>query len=99
MVQKGWKQIPIGGLILEAGNAVEYETGTWRSARPIIDMEKCTSCMTCWMFCPEAAIMVEESKVMGVDLYHCKGCGICAKECPMKVIIMVDEIEARKEAG
>ena len=43
--------------------------------------------------------MVEESKVMGVDLYHCKGCGICAKECPMKVITIVDEIEARKEAG
>ncbi|MEA3375521.1 MAG: pyruvate synthase, partial [Chloroflexota bacterium] len=26
---KGWKEIPIGGMILEAGNAVEYKTGDW----------------------------------------------------------------------
>ena len=27
------------------------------------------------------------------DLYYCKGCGICAKECPKKVITMVEEKE------
>jgi hypothetical protein len=25
--KKSWKEIPIGGLILEAGNAKEYKTG------------------------------------------------------------------------
>jgi pyruvate ferredoxin oxidoreductase delta subunit len=28
-----------------------------------------------------------------VDLYHCKGCGICAKECGKKAINMVEEVE------
>jgi len=26
-------------------------------------------------------------------LYHCKGCGICAVECPKDAIVMVEEGE------
>ncbi|MEM3527647.1 MAG: 4Fe-4S binding protein, partial [Candidatus Bathyarchaeia archaeon] len=26
-----------------------------------------------------------------VDYYHCKGCGICSAECPVKAIEMVEE--------
>ncbi|MEE9585652.1 MAG: 4Fe-4S binding protein [Nitrososphaerales archaeon] len=37
--------------------------------------------------------MVKDGKVTGVDLVHCKGCGICAAECPTKVIDMVRETE------
>jgi pyruvate ferredoxin oxidoreductase delta subunit len=94
--QPGWKDIPIGGMILEAGNAVEYETGSWRAMRPIRDAEKCIHCLRCWIYCPDSAILVEEGKVVGIDLEHCKGCGICAVECPSKVqaITMVLEIEA-----
>ena len=94
----GWKDIPRGGLILEAGNAVEYETGSWRNMRPIRDEEKCIDCLRCWIFCPDSAILVEDRKVVGIDLDHCKGCGICAYECPPKVnaIEMVLEIEADK---
>ncbi len=40
--------------------------------------------------------MVEDSKVLGVDLKHCKGCGICATECPRKAIIMVEEAKAQR---
>ncbi len=94
--QPGWKDIPIGGMILEAGNAVEYETGSWRTMRPIRDEEKCIHCLRCWIYCPDSAILVEEGKVVGIDLEHCKGCGICARECPSRVqaITMVLEIEA-----
>ncbi len=96
--ERGWKDIPRGGLILEAGNAADYETGSWRSMRPIRDTEKCINCLRCWIFCPDSAIPVEDRKVMGFDLAHCKGCGICAHECPPKVkaITMVLEIEADK---
>lgn len=94
----GYKDIPIGGLIIEAGNAEKYETGSWRLFRPVRDDEKCIHCLICWIFCPDSAIIVEDGKVVGVDLDHCKGCGICARECPKKVqaITMVKESEFRE---
>ncbi|RMF06140.1 pyruvate synthase [Candidatus Woesearchaeota archaeon] len=54
--KKGWKEIPIGGIIEEAGNAERYKTGTWRSFRPVHHPEKCTNCMICWVNCPDTAI-------------------------------------------
>jgi len=96
--EKGWKEISMGGMVFDAGSSVEYETGAWRASRPIIDLDSCTHCMFCWIFCPDGAIQVENSKVVGIDLKHCKGCGICAEECPKKVITMVDESKASVEA-
>ena len=82
---KGWKDIPIGGLILDAGNADSYQTGDWKTYRPVHDEEKCTDCLLCWINCPDSAIKVEDGKVVGIDLLHCKGCGLCAVVCPPKV--------------
>ena len=98
MELKGWKQLPLGGLILDAGNSEEYETGSWRSSRPIIDMDRCSHCLFCWLFCPEGAIQVKDGKLAGIDLDHCKGCGICAHECPRKAITMVEEASVREGA-
>jgi pyruvate ferredoxin oxidoreductase delta subunit len=39
------------------------------------------------MYCPDAAI----NEDLEVDLDFCKGCGICAEECPKKAITMVRE--------
>jgi pyruvate ferredoxin oxidoreductase delta subunit len=39
------------------------------------------------MYCPDGAI----SEDLDVDLDFCKGCGICANECPKKAITMVRE--------
>jgi Pyruvate/2-oxoacid:ferredoxin oxidoreductase delta subunit len=36
--------------------------------------------------CPDSSILVEAGKVVGIDDKHCKGCGICAKECPTKPV-------------
>lgn len=88
---KGWREIPEGGLILEAGNAIQYKTGSWRSQRPIRDEEKCTNCLICWIYCPDSALLVENGKIKEIDLEHCKGCGICAKECPVGAIKMISE--------
>ncbi len=92
---KGWREIPIGGMITEAGNADRYNTGSWRSQCPVRDPEKCTNCLMCWIYCPDSAIRVKDGKIVEFDLLHCKGCGICAKECPPKIqaIKMVDEAE------
>ncbi|MCL6451989.1 MAG: 4Fe-4S binding protein [Acetobacteraceae bacterium] len=93
----GWRDIPRAGLILAAGNAVDYETGDWRSQRPVWSRERCTGCLLCWVYCPDGAVMVEGGKVVGIDYKHCKGCGICAHECPPKsaAIRMTSEGEAR----
>lgn len=88
---KGWKNIPEGGLITEAGNSEEYYTGSWRTFRPLVDKNKCTNCMICWIMCPDSSILVEGEKMEGFDYDHCKGCGICAEVCPFKCIIRVRE--------
>lgn len=96
MELKGWKEIAAGGLVTEPGSSVAYETGSWRSSRPIRDEKKCNHCLTCWVFCPESAIQIEDERFVGIDLDHCKGCGICAHECPQKAITMVDEASVKE---
>jgi len=91
---KGWKDIPIGGVIDRGGTAFAYETGSWRSFRPVHDPEKCINCLDCWFCCPDGAILAEDKKFKGFDLDHCKGCGICAAVCPDKV----KAIEIRPES-
>lgn len=93
MKEKGWKDIPIGGLILEPGNAINYKTGSWRTFKPVIDKEKCTNCLLCWIYCPDSSIVVEDGKIKGIDYEHCKGCGICSAQCPVKAIKMVKEVK------
>lgn len=79
-----WKEMPIGGIIVEAGNSHQYQTGPWRTFRPVHDSERCISCLRCWVLCPDSAVLVEDEKVTGYNYDHCKGCGICARECPPK---------------
>ncbi|MFP4497485.1 MAG: pyruvate synthase subunit PorD [Vulcanimicrobiota bacterium] len=95
MSEKNWKEIPLGGLILDAGNAEKYKTGDWRSMRPVLNKEKCINCLNCWILCPDTAIIVEEEQMKGFDYDHCKGCGICANECPVNCIEMKPEGDFR----
>ena len=68
-------------------------TGTWRTFRPVIDLEKCVKCLLCWLYCPEAAIELGEDDTPRVNYDYCKGCGICAEECKHGAIEMVREAE------
>jgi pyruvate ferredoxin oxidoreductase delta subunit len=43
------------------------------------------------MYCPEGVIKRKEDGTFEIDLRYCKGCGICAKECPTNKIEMVRE--------
>ena len=81
----------LGATIPVAGNSEEVETGGWRSQVPVISPEKCTGCLLCYFYCPDASIIIEEGKAAGIDFEHCKGCGICARECPVWVISMKEE--------
>jgi pyruvate ferredoxin oxidoreductase delta subunit len=87
----------LGATIPESGTAEDYETGGWRSNRPIRDREKCNDCMICFFACPDSSIVVKEGKMQDIDLKHCKGCGICAQVCPRDAIEMRNEIEVSKK--
>ena len=67
------------------------ETGEWRTFRPVIDKEKCTKCMSCWVYCPEGVIYVDEKDELVIDYTYCKGCLICYHECPVNAIEKVRE--------
>jgi pyruvate ferredoxin oxidoreductase delta subunit len=99
MSEKTWREIPIGGVIRKAGNAAEYETGSWRTYKPIWSVDRCIHCLRCWIACPDSAITTEDGKVTGIDYGHCKGCGICSFECPVdpKAIEMKLETEVDAE--
>jgi pyruvate ferredoxin oxidoreductase delta subunit len=88
-----WRDMEVGNVITEAGNAALRRTGDWRSQRPIIDKEKCDKCGLCWLYCPDVAIKLLEDGNYQIDLFYCKGCGICAKACPKKAITMFEEEE------
>ena len=94
------KEIPIGGIILEAGSSKHFKTGDWRTFRPITDFNKCIQCMQCVVFCPDACIPTKgkgnDIKRIETDWEFCKGCGICAQICPVKCIKMEEEAEFLK---
>lgn len=92
-----WRDLPVGATIPVGGNADDYETGGWRSERPVLILEKCTHCMLCWIFCPDSSVIIKDEKMTGFDMVHCKGCGICAKECPTDAIVMESEEKFRHE--
>lgn len=56
---------------------------------------RCTCCDNCLIFCPDMAVHINgngsSSRCYTIDYDYCKGCGICAAECPRCAITMVKE--------
>lgn len=56
----------------------------------------CLSCDNCWNLCPEPAVLKLPDEIPSqvryvFDYDYCKGCGLCARECPCGFIVMEDE--------
>ncbi len=73
-------------MILALGNSKIKRTGAWRASTPVIDYSKCTRCMICFIYCPDACISLDENLTPKIDYDNCKGCLICFTECPIKAI-------------
>jgi len=83
-----WRDIEVGAIVTEPGSASYYQTGDWRSQRPVFDKNKCVKCGLCYIFCPEGCIVQEDDGYFTANLFYCKGCGICARECRPEAITM-----------
>ena len=88
-----WRDMEVGNIVTEAGNAALRRTGDWRSQKPIMDKERCNKCGLCWLYCPDAAIKLLEDGYYEIDPFYCKGCGICATVCAKEAITMIEEEE------
>ncbi|SFM51762.1 pyruvate synthase subunit PorD [Thermodesulforhabdus norvegica] len=86
-----WKELALGAAIVTPGNASELKTGDWRSMRPVVDYEKCIKCGRCYILCPDMVYTPRDDGYYELNYYYCKGCGICANECPKDAIEMVEE--------
>ena len=51
---------------------------------------RCNVCNTCWFLCPDAAVLQKNGEIQ-FDYDYCKGCGICAEECPRGAVAIEEE--------
>jgi NADPH-dependent glutamate synthase beta subunit-like oxidoreductase len=74
----------VGGL--DRSNAL-YE------ARRCLSCGNCFSCDNCYGVCPDNAVIKlgQPGELYEIDLDFCKGCGLCAAECPCGAIEMIPE--------
>ena len=91
------------GCVAPPGGSVINHTGAWRSQRPVFRHDKCIGCRACELVCPEGCVFENPEKKHTVekvkremadrdfDPDYCKGCGMCADECPVDDIDMVRE--------
>ena len=61
-------------------------------ARRCLSCGNCFECDNCYGVCPDnAVIKLGDGDRYAIDLDYCKGCGLCAAECPCGAIAMVPE--------
>jgi len=75
--------------IVSPGNSNIRRIGDWSIYKPVIDFDKCTKCMICFVYCPDSAITIDKKGYPVVDLNACKGCDICCTECPPRAITLL----------
>ncbi len=71
-----------------------FITSNWRIVRPVIDDEKCTRCLSCYISCPDSCWSFnEKAEKMEWNWKFCKGCQVCINECPADALKAVPELD------
>ena len=75
--------------------SADPESGTFSRTQALEEAGRCLSCGhcnlcgQCLVFCPDVSLRVDEQAgKLQIDEMHCKGCGICAHECPRGALVM-----------
>jgi Pyruvate/2-oxoacid:ferredoxin oxidoreductase delta subunit len=62
-------------------------------ARRCLSCGNCFRCDNCYGVCPDnAVIKLDAAAGYAINYDYCKGCGMCARECPCGAIDMIDEV-------
>jgi len=59
-------------------------------ARRCFQCGSCNVCNMCWFLCPDAVVL-EKNGGIQFDYDYCKGCGVCAEECPRGALTIEEE--------
>ena len=84
------------GLDNEIEGSIET-TGADREAARCFSCGNCLACDNCWTLCPDSAVLkttelARDGSHYRFDYDYCKGCGLCAHECPCGYIAMGEEV-------
>lgn len=87
--------------VSERSDHAEIESGLERSAAHreaarCFSCGNCLACDNCWNLCPDNAVIktahaASDGSHYVFDYDYCKGCGLCARECPVGFIAMIEE--------
>jgi len=75
----------------EANLGIAWDTAI-EEAKRCFNCGVCNQCELCLIFCADVAISRNAAGTgFDIDLEYCKGCGVCAEECPRGAIEMTRE--------
>ena len=76
----------------EVATFEQLNTWYYSEARRCLSCGNCFECDNCYGVCPDnAVIKLGAGKRFEFNYDYCKGCGICAAECPCGAIVMEPE--------
>lgn len=83
-----------GGREIEQG--LSHDQVVFESQR-CFSCGNCFACDNCWTLCPDSAVLKTKDAASDGSHYmfdydYCKGCGLCANECPCGFIAMEEDI-------
>ncbi|HYD50987.1 MAG TPA: FAD-dependent oxidoreductase [Gemmatimonadaceae bacterium] len=87
--RRSWSHAPDGFAEVNLGLAAEEALA---EAARCFECGVCNECALCMLYCADVAISRDPAGRFAIDLDHCKGCGVCAAECPRGAIMMSLEV-------
>ena len=88
-----WKDLEIGCIVTEPGSARHTKAVPGARSAPPMTSTSASSAASAAYTARKAASGQNKEGYFEANLYYCKGCGICARECWPRVIKMVEEEE------
>jgi NADPH-dependent glutamate synthase beta subunit-like oxidoreductase len=75
----------------EVVSGLDEETALYE-ARRCMSCGNCFGCDNCFGVCPDNSVLkIEGAHGYAIDYDYCKGCGLCAAECPCGAIVLQPE--------